>query len=712
VSQQDQATYTNLPFSSSSLKALRTASSGDDLLVLLTQIQQAALTSPSLSAFMNVTAEQLKQTLNAECVLIFRLRSTQSNADIIAQSGHESADTHQTLTIDQLSRENGFSCIDKSETRTQANTPPFLGRYTAKHTFSQSIEISDKPYAYLSLHYAQPLDIRLREQLGVLIPLITQVIAVAVTRNSRTLRLQQQRDEAIRSNQMKTGYLASTSHEIRTPMSGVVGVLELLQDTRLDAKQSEYVEIAKRSAETLLELIDNVLDLAKIEIGKLSLEKIEFNLEQALRKTAELFSNRAALKGLTFHYEISEKLPVKVIGDPTRLGQVITNLLGNALKFTQQGEIRFQAYPLSIDNAVLKMRCEVSDTGIGIPDEAHQKIFESYSQADDSTTRKFGGTGLGLAICKQIVSLMNGSIAVVKSAPEQGTTIGFTVHVPVAEPGSDNLKNTTSNQAHHILVIGDDMLQSPVIGWLKNIDAEISLASTGLEAISKIHEFRSSATRISAILVGNELPGMTKNQLLQVLSQTEEAHGIRLINILLPDQPPQPGLPDAIKQIHLEQKKVLSALANMPVNHPDSATQNGGESSSDIANKAQYRILVAEDNPVNRKVVMDTLGKLGYQATIVEDGQKAVDAVRKQPFDLILMDCQMPIKDGYQATQEIRILDSKLSRRTPVVAITAHAMQGDREKCLAAGMDDYLSKPIRMTLLKEMIEKWLKRKQG
>ncbi len=388
--------------------------------------------------------------------------------------------------------------------------------------------------------------------------------------------LKESRAIALRANQAKSDFLRNMSHEIRTPMNGVLGMVQLLLSTPLSADQQQYVEIAQSSGRTLLALIDDILDLSKIEAGKLAVESLEFDLHHSLTEIIDVWRLQAKTKGLAFHAQLASDIPRKVRGDPHRLRQILNNLAANAIKFTESGEVRLTVELLKLDPEHVTVRFAVTDTGIGILPEQAAALFSPFVQADVSTTRNYGGTGLGLAICKQLAEMMGGTVGVV-SEPAQGSTFWFRIVFGTA---------------------------------------------------------RRAQQKGNAISPDN---GPTN---------TKPAHG---------------------------------------------------------SAKAALRILVAEDNPVNRLVLCKQLKKLGYDAEIVMTGLEAVDAIARKTYDVVLMDCEMPVMDGYEATRRIR--QASLVR-VPIIAVTAHAMSGDRERCLTAGMDDFLSKPIDMRLLAEILAKW------
>jgi signal transduction histidine kinase/CheY-like chemotaxis protein len=416
--------------------------------------------------------------------------------------------------------------------------------------------------------------------------------------------------EAREATRMKSRFLANMSHEIRTPMNGVLGMTDFLLSSGLSGEQLEFAESIKRSADSLLALINDILDLSRIEAGKLRLDRVEFSLHSTIAESTSMFALQARGKGLEFTSTIAPGLPTTLMGDPGRLRQVFTNLLGNAIKFTERGQVGLTAEMASQTRDEIRFKFTVHDTGIGIPASEHGRLFDTFTQVDDSSTRKYGGTGLGLAISKQLVELLGGEIGL-ESQPGKGSSFWFTASFgKAAETG------------------------------------------TSAPAENKVEmRFRPTLTpRLAA-----------------AKSQTGTA---------------QPA-------------EASAATAAKPAASETVSTINGST-----------RILLAEDNEINQRITLRLLQKLGLAADAVVNGRQAVEALEKRKYDLVLMDCQMPDMDGFEATAVIRSRENG-SRHQTICALTANAMDGDRERCLAAGMDDYISKPVGLEKLREALDRWI-----
>jgi two-component system sensor histidine kinase/response regulator len=533
----------------------------------------------------------------------------------------------------------------------------------------------------------------------------------------RTEQLEKAKNAAEAASRAKSAFLATMSHEIRTPMNGVLGMTEMLLGTALNETQRNYTRLVKRSGEHLLVIINDILDFSKIEAGKLSVEYINFNLWDLLDDIRTVYTPQAQAKGIALDFDIANDIPIAICGDPNRLRQIMANLLGNAIKFTDRGNILAKVQITGEDGQCAHLRFEVHDTGIGISREARSRIFEAFSQADNSTTRQYGGTGLGLAISKQLVELMGGKIGV-DNALSQGSIFWFTVsfdkrRVDPDEPGA-TLKNI---EGLRVLIVdeepaGREELEEQLGQWKVACDS----AESAFDGVTRLASAAKAGTPYEVAIVDMDLQRTSGLALAASIKSDPATRATRILlvsdNRLAADpvQRREAGVAyQLIKPLRAgDLFECLGTRPRVPAPAPADAQAAPG-SPRQASGARQRKVLLAEDNPVNVEVASAMLASLGLDVQLASNGEEAARAARAGEFDIVLMDCQMPVMDGFAATAEIRRHEHQSGRRRtlPIIAITANALQGDREACLAAGMDDYLSKPFTQQELTAVIGRWI-----
>jgi signal transduction histidine kinase/DNA-binding response OmpR family regulator len=582
----------------------------------------------------------------------------------------------------------------------------------------------EKVNADLSQNNEQ-LEARVRERTLELTKANEALLADVTDRKRIQYELAQVRDVALESARLKSEFLANMSHEIRTPMNGVIGMTGLLLETPLANEQRELAQTIRASADALLTIINDILDFSKIEAGKLTFDHLDFDLSEAVEGILDMLAERAQGKGIELASVIPSDMPTRLRGDPGRLRQILANLIGNAIKFTERGEIVVRVFNESETETHAVVRFNVQDTGIGIAPEAQTRLFQAFNQADGSTTRKYGGTGLGLAISKQLVGMMEGQIGV-QSEPGQGSTFWFTAQLEKQAADAKAPERYSRDLSDlRVLVVDDNatnrqILSHQILAW----KIKTGSAASGAEALTILRASAAEGKPYDAALLDVRMSEMDGLTLARAIKADPTIAGTRLIVLtslgrsLTARELKEIGI-DAYASKPVKQSSLFDCLVNaMGKTEAEKVFVKSAVAASvpipwePNPQPEMARILLAEDNTINQRVALGQLRNLRYKANAVANGLEVLQALEQISYEIILMDCQMPEMDGYEATRAIRKREQSLEQPCPwkspvyIIAMTANAMQGDREKCLAVGMDDYLSKPVRARELQAVLERW------